>query len=52
MKIKDRIAIYDEVRERCEVVVDNGIHLEIKIKEELYSKLKTKVEDYKFITLI
>ena len=49
--IRNRIKIYDEVRKHCDVSFDNDIQLEVKIKDELFSELKVKVENYIFTTL-
>tara|TARA_X000001382_G_scaffold86541_1_gene61536 strand:+ start:3436 stop:4392 length:957 start_codon:yes stop_codon:yes gene_type:complete len=49
--LDERNKIYDEVREYCNVDFDNGVQLEIKIKNDLFSKLKNKVENYIFVTL-
>ena len=50
-KLNERSKIYDEVRKYCSVDFDNGVQLEIKIKEDLFVKLKNKIKNYIFVTL-
>ena len=47
----ERSKIYDGIRNGCEVEVDHGIYLDLKIDDENYLKLKYAVSDYIFTTL-
>ena len=49
--LDERSKIYDEVRKYCHPDFDNDVQLEIKINDDLFSKLKNVVMDYIFVTL-
>ena len=49
--IEQREKLYDDIRDNCDVVVDNGVQLEINLNQSQIITLKLAIENYVLTTL-